>query len=162
MMGCDTLHKAKAKQGGASLDATDRRPQVFISHSSRDAWVAKKIASHIQQCGASSFLDQSDLSHGDNFEAEILRAADLSSELLVLLTPWSTSRPYIWMEIGVFWGSRKRIVGVLHGLTSQEIVGGEGIPAVLKTIHLLELNEIDSYFDQLRQRVQAWEQENHD
>jgi TIR domain len=137
------------------LNATSSRPRVFISHSSRDAWVAKQIAFHIQQCGALSFLDQSDLSYGDDFEEEILRAADLSSELLVLLTPWSQARPYIWMEMGVFWGSRKRIVGVLYGLTSQEIVKGEGIPALLKKIHLLELNEIDSYFDQLRHRVQA-------
>lgn len=140
------------------MDATGTRPQVFISHSSRDAWVAKQIAFHIQQCGALSFLDQSDLSHGDNFEEEILKEANLSSELLVLLTPWSKARSYIWMEMGIFWGSRKRIVGVLHGLTSQEIVGEEGIPALLKKIHLLELNEIDSYFDQLSQRVQAWEQ----
>jgi hypothetical protein len=140
------------------LNVQRARPQVFISHSSKDTWVAKQIAFHVGQCGALSFLDESDVNHGDNFEEEILKAADSSSELLVLLTPWAKVRPYIWLEIGVFWGSRKRIVGVLHGLTSQEIVGGEGIPALLKKIHLLDLNDIDSYFAQLRERVQSWKQ----
>jgi hypothetical protein len=144
------------------LDARGSRPQVFITHSSRDAWIAKQIAFHIRQCGALSFLDQFDLRYGDDFEEEILKAADLSSEQLVLLTPWSKARPYIYLEMGAFWISRKRIVGVLYGLTSQEIVGEEGIPALLKKIHLLELNEIDLYFDQLRQRVLEWEQQNHD
>lgn len=114
------------------MDATSSKPQVFITHSSRDAWVAKQIAFHIQQCGALSFLDQFDLHYGDDFEEEILKAVDLSSEQLILLTPWSKARPYIWMEMGAFRQSRKRIVVVLYGLTSQEIVGEEGIPVSLK------------------------------
>jgi TIR domain len=144
------------------LEATGSRPQVFITHSSRDAWVAKQIAFHIQQCGALSFLDQFDLRYGDDFEEEILKAVDLSSEQLVLLTPWSKVRPCIWMEMGAFWYRQKRIVGILHGFTSQEIVIEEGIPVYFKKIHLLELNEIDLYFNQLRQGVLEWERQNHD
>jgi hypothetical protein len=82
-----SIHYSELKyEGGRSLNATSSRPQVFISHASTDAWVAKQIASHIQQCGALSFLDQSDLSYGDDVEAEIVDAIALSSEMLVLLT----------------------------------------------------------------------------
>jgi hypothetical protein len=65
------------------------------------------------------------------------------------------------MEIGAFWVGRKRIVGVVYGVTREEIVGDAGIPAILKKTYLLELNQIDSYFDQLKQRVFVWEQQNH-
>lgn len=68
-------------------------PRVFISHSSKDTWVAKQIAQHISECGASSFLDEADIDHGDDFEERILHAAHGSQELLVLLTPWATTRP---------------------------------------------------------------------
>ena len=31
--------------------------KVFISHSSKDTWVAKQIERHLQECGAHTFLD---------------------------------------------------------------------------------------------------------
>ena len=74
--------------------------QVFISHSSADTWVARQIARHIEELGASTFLDEEDIEHGDDIEEEILSAAQNSDELLVLLTPWALTRPYIWIEIG--------------------------------------------------------------
>jgi hypothetical protein len=131
--------------------------RVFISHSSIDTWVAKQIASHIAACGASSFLDEAEIEHGDDFETKILNAANECSELLVLLTPWSIARPYIWLEMGVFWGNRKRIVGVLHGLAVKELSSDERIPILLKKTDLLTLNDIDSYFSQLKVRAAALE-----
>lgn len=113
------------------------------------------MARHIAECGASSFLDEADIDHGDDFEERILRAAHESHELLVLLTPWATTRPYIWLEMGVFWGDGKRIVAVLHGLTAKDLATDEQIPLLLKRVDLLDINEIDSYFQQLRRRVQG-------
>ncbi|MBM3225050.1 MAG: TIR domain-containing protein [Candidatus Tectomicrobia bacterium] len=133
------------------------KPHVFISHSSVDTWVARQISAHAGLCGAGTFLDEADIQHGDDFDQAILQAARLSTELVVLLTPWSINRPYIWIEIGLFWSAQKRIVGVLHGLTSKDISTDERIPALLKKIDLVNLNDIDSYFLQLRQRVLAWE-----
>jgi TIR domain-containing protein len=128
--------------------------RVFISHSSIDTWVARQIARYIIECGASTFLDEADVEYGDDFEERILTAARLSQELLVLLTPWSVKRPYIWLEIGAVWGLGRRIIGVLHGLTPSELVTQDGTPALLKRIDLVELNNIDGYFDQLKRRVQ--------
>ena len=54
-------------------------------------------------------------------QCQIIDAAKASDELLVLLTPWATDRPYIWIEIGLFLGENKRIVGVLHGLEKKDI-----------------------------------------
>ncbi len=131
----------------------DHKPQVFVSHSSVDTWVAKQIAEHIEACGAAAFLDEADIQHGDDFEARIISAANSSTELLVLLTPWATSRPYIWLEMGIFWGNKKRIVGVLHGITPKEFANDERMPVLLKRTDLLSINQLDFYFEQLRCRV---------
>jgi hypothetical protein len=115
--------------------------------------VAKQIAAHVENCGASTFLDEADIQYGDNFDTEIIEAAKASKELLVLLTPWATNRPYIWIEIGIFLGAGKRIVGVLHGLDKKDISTDERIPVLLKGIDLLSINDLDGYFTQLKSRV---------
>lgn len=75
--------------------------------------------------------------------------------MLLLLTPWSVARPYIWLEIGFFRYDNKRIVGVLHGLKPEDISGDPRIPVLLKKIDLVDINEIESYFYQLDRRVKA-------
>ena len=130
--------------------------QVFISHSSSDTWVARQISYHLEQCGAVTFLDEADIEYGDDFEERILTAVQASEELLVLLTPWSVRRPYIWLEIGAIWGQGKRIVGVLHGLNANELITQEGTPALLKRIDLVEINKIDIYFEQVKARIARW------
>lgn len=127
--------------------------KVFISHSSTDTWVARQIAKHIEELGASTFLDEADIEYGDDFETRILEAVRAFQELLVLLTPWALKRSYIWMEIGAIWGLERRVIGVLHGLSPSELVTQEGTPALLKRIDLLELNNIDTYFEQLKRRI---------
>ena len=131
------------------------RPRVFISHSSRDTWVAKQIAAHVRRAGAETFLDEADLDHGDDFDDEIVKASKRCTELLVLLTPWAVDRPYVWLEIGFFRHDNKRIVGVLHGLKAEDISGDPRIPVLLKKIDLVDINDLESYFLQLDRRVKA-------
>ena len=131
--------------------------RVFISHATTDTWVARQIAGHIRARGADTFLDEADIQHGDDIEERIYQAANESQELLVLLTPWAITRPYIWMEIGLFWGAGKRIVGVLHGLSQQELATDGRIPLLLKRGKMLDINRIDGYFDELEERVKARE-----
>jgi len=131
--------------------------RVFISHSSKDRWVAKQIREQIIRCGGSTFLDETDIDHGDDFDEKIVSAADECGELLVLLTPWSTQRPYIWLEMGLFW-QKKRVVGVLHGITAEQISMDERIPSLLKKIDLVDINNIDSYFSQLQKRIKNGKQ----
>lgn len=74
----------------------------------------------------------------------------------MLLTPWALARPYIWLEIGAIWGMGRRVVGVLHGLSANELVTQDGTPALLKRIDLVDLNRVDGYFDQLKLRIERW------
>ena len=131
------------------------KPKVFISHSSSDTWVATQIAKHVRTTGASTFLDEADIEHGDDFDEEIVKASKLCTELLLLLTPWSVERPYIWLEIGFFRHDNKRIVGLLHGLKAADISGDPRVPVLMKKIDLVDINEFESYLTQLDRRVKA-------
>ena len=125
---------------------------VFISHSSKDTWVAKQIAAHIIRAGAQAFLDEADMEHGDDFDQKLVDGANSCQELLVLLTPWSKERPYVLIEIGMFRHRGLRIVGVLHGITQNE-VSDPRMPALLKRLDMIEINDLSSYFEQLSRRV---------
>jgi hypothetical protein len=138
----------------------DCPPKVFISHASTDAWIARQVEQHVRQCGAETFLDCEHIEHGDDFEEKIICAAEESTELLVLFTPTAKERKYVWMEIGMFLGARKRIVGVLYGVEKHEIAADDFMPVAQNKIDSVDINSLESYFEQLEQRVTNWEQDN--
>lgn len=126
---------------------------VFVSHSGRDTWLAKQIAREIASCGATPFLDEADVDIGEIFETKIRAFLKQADELLVLLTPWALERPYVWAELGAVWIKDLPIVGVVYGMTPSELQSRPEIPVFLKAENLLELNDIDRYFKQLKARV---------
>jgi hypothetical protein len=128
---------------------------VFVSHSGEDTWVARQIAREIAACGAATFLDEADIDVGDDFDEDVVSALERADELVVLLTPWAVESLYVWAEIGAVWGRRKRIVGLLQGVTLDDLLSRPGVPMILKRRDLVPLNEIDVYLRQLRGRVQA-------
>ncbi len=85
---------------GHPLDYGDNDWLVFVSHAGTDTWVARQIATQIIAKGAIPFLDEADIATGEDFEEKILTALDRANEMIVLLTPWSLKRPYVWMRLG--------------------------------------------------------------
>lgn len=126
---------------------------VFVSHSSRDTWVAQQIAREIRACGATPFLDEADIDKGADFEEEIVAFLEKAHELVVLLTPWALERPYVWAELGAAWGRRIPVVALLLGLTPGELQTRPGVPVFLKKRNLLALNDIGEYLKELRTRT---------
>ena len=124
-----------------------------MSHSSQDTWVAKQIAREIAARGAIPFLDEAEVDAGADFEEDILNFLERAHELVVLLTPWALERPYVWAEIGAAWGRRIPIVALLLGITATELQAKPGIPVLLKKRDLLQLNEVETYLDQLAARL---------
>src|SRR5574341_200669 len=94
---------------------------IFLSHSSKDTWVAKQIAREISSCGATPFLDEAEREVGADFEEKILGFLEKAHELVVLLTPWALKRHYVWAELGAACGRRIPIIVLLHGITSSEL-----------------------------------------
>jgi len=99
------------------------------------------------------FLDAFDIAHGDDFNIRIRRESSECSELLVLLTPWALKRPFVWIELGALWGKAKRIVVAFHGLNPSQFASRVSTPSFLKVIDMININDIESYFRQLRGRV---------
>lgn len=131
-----------------------RKRLVFVSHSGADTWVAMQIAREISSCGATAFLDQAEIDIGENFEEKIRASLKQADELLVLLTPWALERPYVWAELGAVWGKGLPIIGILYGMSITELQSKPGIPIFLKAENLVEINNIEVYFKQLKQRTQ--------
>jgi hypothetical protein len=126
---------------------------VFISHAGTDAWVAKQISDQIESLGARTFLDEAHIAVGQDFEEEIRAALNQADELLVLLTPWSLKRSYVWAEIGGAWVRGIPIIGILYGLTPEELHAQPGVPILLKRREMIDINQLDQYFLQLKNRI---------
>jgi len=125
-----------------------------VSHGSADAWIASQIASRLQDSGAMTFLDNNDLSKGDDFKQVIRVEVGRSDELVALFTPWSIQRNWVWVEIGAAWVNQKRVVIVLYQVTLNDLDTGGG-RAVLNDLNLVEINEIERYFQEVRSRVEG-------
>jgi len=128
---------------------------VFVCHSGEDTWVAKQMARGISECGAEPFLDEADVEVGAEFEEDIRAFLDKAHELVVLMTPWSLDRPYVWAEIGAAWIRRIPIVVVLLGLSRNDFQSKPNLPILLKSRDIIALNDIDTYFQQLSKRAAA-------
>jgi hypothetical protein len=83
---------------------------VFVSHAGDDTWLARQMSHHAELQGATTFLDEANVAIGAEFEDDVLAALGEAHELLVLFTPWSLQRPYVWAEIGAAWIRRIPIV----------------------------------------------------
>jgi hypothetical protein len=95
--------------------------------------------------------DEAQIAAGADFE-EILNSMEKAHELVVLLTPWSLDRPYLWAEVGAAWLRRIPIVPLLLGVTTAELGTRPGVP-ILKKRNLPQLNEMGKYLDELSARV---------
>ena len=126
---------------------------TFISHSGEDTWVAKKLSLECCSTGSETFLDEAQIAVGANFENDILSALRSADELVVLITPWSLKRPYVWMEIGAAWLKGIPIIVLLLGVTSAEFQEKANVPVALKQRNLLPLNNVDRYISELTERV---------
>ncbi len=127
--------------------------KVFISHAGIDSWVAKQIELQIKKTGAITFMDAANIDIGDKFEENMETELRDSKELVVLITPWSLDRPYIWLEIGGAWMLKLRIIVVLYGISIEEVSKNAKIPILIKEKDIVEINNLDAYFDQLQKRV---------
>lgn len=129
--------------------------QVFISHGSSDLWVAEQLSGHVESCGGSSFLDEKHVPKGGNFKQIIHREIKRSKELLVLFTPWSIGRSWVWIEVGAAWALKRRIVAILYGLSVGDFEEQSGGKGVFEDINITDINNVHVYFRELAARIQA-------
>ena len=127
-----------------------RRPYVvFISHSTRDTWLANVIAERIEKIGGEAWLDDKKLSGGDVVSSSIIKALDSCDEAIVLFSPFSVLSPWVLFEAGIVYGQHKRLTPILAH------VAPESIP-VISGIRSVDLDELDhTYLPELTARINA-------
>ena len=92
---------------------------------------------------------------GADFEEDIREFLDQADELVVLFTPWSLERPYVWVEIGAAWIRRIPIIVLLLGISPAEFQVRPNAPVFLKKRDIISLNAVDQYLSQLRGRAES-------
>ncbi len=134
-----------------SKTLASKKYTVFISHSSKDRWIAAQIAANIEREGRSqkirTILSERDIEGGDDITDWIKSEIIASNELLVLLSSYSIKRSWVILEIGVAIGHEKLIVPLVDKISPKEI------PDAISKFDAKDLNDFDKYLKQLMGRA---------
>jgi len=108
----------------------------------------------IQCLNVATFLSELHIKLGDeDFEDRLLEALDQCSELIVLLTPEALQRPYVWMELGAVWMTRKRASVILYRLALEDLRKRSEVPLFLLKGELIDINrDTERFLKQLQAR----------
>ena len=110
------------------------------------------MARCIGECGVETFLDVYDIRTGEDWQDRLFAEIDAADELVVLVTPFSRDRVWLWVEIGAALKVRKPVRPVLYGLTMRDLVEG-GNAGPLPDLQARPLNEFDIYLAEVRERI---------
>lgn len=129
-----------------------RNRTMFISHSTKDRFIARQVSNLIEDKGRDrglqTFLDEKDIEFGDSIPEEIREAIRDCEELVVLISEYSIDRPWVLVEIGAAWVLEKRIVAVIDKISPDRM------PDVIASYKAVDLNEIERYVDELVARIE--------
>ncbi len=124
---------------------------VFISHSSKDRWVARQMARLIESAGRNQriqvFFDEKDIHSGDFIPEAIRTNLRSCDELVVLLTRNSINREWVLVEIAGAWVLGKRVVAIMDQVTPKEL------PDVIANCRAVDLNDFDTYLADVKLRA---------
>lgn len=103
------------------------RYDVFVSYSTADLVLARKLVDGMQQRGLRCFLSNRSLEAGQLWQEEIRQALVESRVAVLLLTPASIRSSWVMCEAGACWALGKAIVPALVNvdvLMAPEIISG--------------------------------------
>jgi hypothetical protein len=124
----------------------DRTPNVFISHSSRDRWVAKRINEDLQNLGASTFLDEKHIESGASIDLAIRGHLSDCDDFLLLVSPISVRSEWVLLELGGALALEKNVIPILL------YVGVNDLPKAVSLRLARDISDIAQYYDELRSR----------
>lgn len=123
--------------------------KIFISHSSQDKWIARRISADLEGFGVTTFLDEKDIETGESIDASIQTHLSDCDEVLMLLSPAALGSDWVLIEIGGGKALRKRLIPVLLH------VGPNDLPEALGDGLARDLNDIDKYYEEVKRRLTA-------
>lgn len=141
------VSQTKQPKGSKRARAKKHPPyRVFISHSSRDKWVAARMAEKIEDAGADYWLDTRDLPGGGNISTVISQGVNDCQEIVILFSPYSKDSPWVSFEIGAAVVKRRYLTPILNNVQYNSVILIQGLKAI-------ELNDFDQYLIELKKRI---------
>jgi hypothetical protein len=129
--------------------------RVFFSHGGEDSFMVEDyFGPKIRASGAEVFIDNGEILYGDDFREQVFQQLQKCDEFLILLTPSSVQRPWIFAELGASIVRGVRVVAIRYGV-SEEDLRSLGVLSILGTSKLLLPQDTARYVDQLRDRVKG-------
>jgi hypothetical protein len=122
--------------------------RIFLSHSSKDKWIARQCAFHLEKLpGVEVFLDEKDIEFGQSIPDSVRTGIENCDEFLVLLSRYSKDRPWVLIEMGAAWGLRKPIVAMIDKIEPKEM------PDIISPHKAVDLNEFEIYLKQVARKA---------
>jgi hypothetical protein len=95
---------------------------LFISYASGDAAIAAEFREHAEQMGITCFMAERDIVVASEWQDSIRAALLGSKRVLLLITPRSINRPWIWMETGAAWALGKPLIPALSHVEPNDLL----------------------------------------
>jgi hypothetical protein len=112
---------------------------VFISYSSVDKRVARRILAQLKKLGIESFLDLVDMVPGDDVVKRITDGLERCSVLLLVVSETSLRSPWVNFEVGYATGLQKRVVPFITQ-TSLELPG-----YLMRLAHMTKMTDLKEH-----------------
>jgi hypothetical protein len=138
--------KKSAARKGKQQPAAPSMYKVFISHSSKESWIARQISKEINDIGLKTWVDDTDLHGGDEIESTIKNGIHDTQEVLVIVSTNSVMSQWVFYEVAIAKVEKKRVTPILNNVGS-DVIGP------LKSIKNYDLNDFDKFLLELAKRA---------
>ena len=127
--------------------------KLFLSHGREDKPILdESFRALLRETDASVFIDDEAIKNGDDFHRIIFENLRLCDEVLLLLTPSSSLRPWVWAETGASLIGKKPITVIKYYIREQDL-NGSGVRSLLSTCQFAEFENLQTYLQDLKNRV---------
>jgi hypothetical protein len=121
------------------------KPIVFISHASTDASIVDILRSEIDRVfayGVKVFASSVPgvIKPGDDWLVELRSNLENAKAVIVLITPVSINRPWVWFEVGAYWSKLSAGSGRVYPLCVPEVDLSD-LPEPLNRLEALSLGK---------------------
>lgn len=123
--------------------------KIFISHSSKDKWAARRISDDLISLGAETFLDEKDIVTGQSIDQSIKNNLKECSDFLILLSPASLKSEWVLLELGGAIALDKNIIPILL------YVGANEIPQVINLKLARDINDVNTYCKEVSAKLNS-------
>jgi hypothetical protein len=132
------------------------KPTIFVSHAATDEPIASLLQRAIEQVfanGVNVFASSvpGTIAPGSDWLRSVRESLDAAAAVVVIVTPISIQRPWVWFEVGASWARMEQDKGRIYPLCVPEIALGE-LPEPLGRLQALSLGstaDVRQFFDQL-------------